>query len=75
VWYLWWTTWHWDRVFSEFFGFPLSKPFHRGSPYSYIIWRINKSPAGGQNSEVSSHPIKMNKKKKKYGLLITFWYE
>jgi hypothetical protein len=21
---LWWTKWHWDRFFSEFFGFPLS---------------------------------------------------
>jgi hypothetical protein len=19
---LWWAKWHWDRVFSEFFGFP-----------------------------------------------------
>jgi hypothetical protein len=27
---------HWDRCFSEFFGFPLSVSFHRGSPYSYI---------------------------------------
>jgi hypothetical protein len=26
---LWWTKWHWDRFFSESFGFPLSISFHR----------------------------------------------
>jgi hypothetical protein len=30
--------WHWDRFFSEFFGFSLSVSFHRTSPYSYIIF-------------------------------------
>jgi hypothetical protein len=29
-WDLWWTKWHWDRFFSESFGFPLSISFHRG---------------------------------------------
>jgi hypothetical protein len=24
TWNLWWTKWHWDRFFSEFFSFPLS---------------------------------------------------
>jgi hypothetical protein len=24
MWDLWWTKWHWDRFFSEYFGFPLS---------------------------------------------------
>jgi hypothetical protein len=24
MWNLWWTKWHWDRFFSEFFGFPQS---------------------------------------------------
>jgi hypothetical protein len=28
---LWWTEWHWDRFFPEFFGFPLSISFHRCS--------------------------------------------
>jgi hypothetical protein len=37
MWSLWWTKWLWDR-FSEFFSFPLSISFHRGSPYSYIAW-------------------------------------
>jgi hypothetical protein len=34
----------WDRFFSEFFSFPLSISFHRGSPYSYIIWGIKIGP-------------------------------
>jgi hypothetical protein len=25
MWDLWWTKQHWDRVFPEYFGFPLSK--------------------------------------------------
>jgi hypothetical protein len=28
---------HWDRVFSEFFGFPLSVLFHR---YSVLIYHV-----------------------------------
>jgi hypothetical protein len=24
MWDLWWTKWHWDRLFSEYCGFPLS---------------------------------------------------
>jgi hypothetical protein len=31
MWDLWWTKWHWDRVFSEYFGFLLSISFHRCS--------------------------------------------
>jgi hypothetical protein len=29
MWDLWWTKRHWDRFFSEYFGFPLSISFHR----------------------------------------------
>jgi hypothetical protein len=28
MWNLWWTKWHWDRYFPEYFGFPLSLSFH-----------------------------------------------
>jgi hypothetical protein len=28
MWDLWWTKWHWDRFFPEYFGFPLSISFH-----------------------------------------------
>jgi hypothetical protein len=31
MWDLWWTKWHWDRFFPEYFGFSLSISFHRGS--------------------------------------------
>jgi hypothetical protein len=31
MWDLWWTKWHWDKFFSEYFGFPLSISFHRCS--------------------------------------------
>jgi hypothetical protein len=37
MWDLWWTKWHWDRFFSEFFGFPLSISFHRRFPNSYHL--------------------------------------
>jgi len=26
---LWWINWHWERVFSNYFGVPLSLSFHR----------------------------------------------
>jgi hypothetical protein len=51
TWDLWWTKWHWDRSFSEFFGFPLSVSFHHGSPCSYITWRMNNRRVGGHSSE------------------------
>jgi hypothetical protein len=31
MWDLWWTKWQWDRIFLEYFGFPLSISFHRCS--------------------------------------------
>jgi hypothetical protein len=51
MWYSWWKNWHWDRFLSEFFGFPLSLSFHRGSPYSNISWGMNNRPVGGRSSE------------------------
>jgi hypothetical protein len=39
MWDLWWTKWHWDRFFPEYFGFPLSIAFHRCS----ITWKIEKN--------------------------------
>jgi hypothetical protein len=52
------------QIFSEFFGFPLSVSFHRDSPYSNIIWRINIRTIGGRSSETSSLPIDINKNNK-----------
>jgi hypothetical protein len=31
MWDLWWTKWHWDRLFPEYFGFPLSISIRRCS--------------------------------------------
>jgi hypothetical protein len=31
MWDFWWTKWHWDRFFPEYFGFPLSISFRRCS--------------------------------------------
>jgi hypothetical protein len=28
MWDLWWKKWHWDRYFSEYFGFPLPISLH-----------------------------------------------
>jgi hypothetical protein len=47
------------KVYSEFFGFPLSISFHRGSPYSHIIWRMKTMNVGGRSSE-TSHSIDVN---------------
>jgi hypothetical protein len=51
MWDLWWTKWHWDRFFSEFFDFPLSISFHLGSPNSYIIWGMDNTPVADSNYE------------------------
>jgi hypothetical protein len=32
-----WTKWHWDRSFSEFFGFFLSTTFHWSSILVYYL--------------------------------------
>jgi hypothetical protein len=38
MWDLWWKKWHWDRLFSEFFGFPLSIYHSTVSSQTHIIW-------------------------------------
>jgi hypothetical protein len=38
MWDLWRTKWHWDRFFTEYFGFPLSISFHQCS----ITWKNKK---------------------------------
>jgi hypothetical protein len=38
MWGLWWTKWHWDRFFPEYFGFPLPVSFH---PF-FITWKNEK---------------------------------
>jgi hypothetical protein len=38
MWDLWWTKWHWDRFFSEFFGFTLSIYHSTNALQTPIIW-------------------------------------
>lgn len=33
VWKLWWKTWHWDRLLSAYYGFPLPVSYH----YRFIL--------------------------------------
>jgi hypothetical protein len=35
MWNSWWTKRHWDKLFSEFFGFSVLKSFHSGSIFMY----------------------------------------
>jgi hypothetical protein len=50
------------HVFLWVLLFYLSISFHRGSPYSYIIWRTSNWSVSGRSSksETQSHPIDMN---------------
>jgi hypothetical protein len=44
LWDLWWAEWHWDRVFSEFFGFPCQ--YHSTVALQpRIIWGMNICPS------------------------------
>jgi hypothetical protein len=36
MWDLWWTKWHWDKLLSELFSFPLSVSFHRCSIFTHV---------------------------------------
>jgi hypothetical protein len=54
---LWWTKWHWDRFFSESFGFPLSVSFHCCSIFTHVSVGWTKGPleAHFYRDIVSSH--------------------
>jgi hypothetical protein len=42
MWDLWWTKWHWDRFFSEFFRFPLSMYHSTVALQTHIIWGMRQ---------------------------------
>jgi hypothetical protein len=61
-WDLWWTKWHWDRFFSEFFDFPLSISFHRGLHFSKKSEKIVLSfihPFTHPHPRMDKRPIKV----------------
>jgi hypothetical protein len=50
--------WHWDRFFSESFGFPLSVSLHRYSVFTRIMWGMGNGPISGRSSTgTKSHPV------------------
>jgi hypothetical protein len=76
---LWWTKWHWDRFFPEYFGFPLSVSFHRCSITSkrtknnhhlvIFITGLHKKPQGCDASAASAAgPFTTNPR-----ISITYW--
>jgi hypothetical protein len=60
------------QVFLQVLRFPLPMSFHRGSSYSYIVWRMNNRPVGGRSAHSKSHSIDMieNKVAVKYFLFL-----
>jgi hypothetical protein len=66
MWDLWWTKWHWDRVFSQRFDFPLSISFHQCSiliflsfcHLRYIIRAIqNTFLCHSKHTTSADHPV------------------
>jgi hypothetical protein len=66
MWDLWWEKLHWDRFLSDFFGFPLSVSFHRGSPHSHVTSEKNSRSVNGRSSETQSHHNDMNNHSAKF---------
>jgi hypothetical protein len=54
VWDLWWTKWHWDRFFSEYFGFALSVSFHKCSTLFIYMLLLPESQKGEKAWEPST---------------------
>jgi hypothetical protein len=58
MWDLWWRNWHWNRLFSEFFGFPVSIIPLLLHIHSRIIREMDNGPFSGCSSTESySHSI------------------
>jgi hypothetical protein len=66
MWDLWWTKWHWDRVFPQYFGFPLSVSFHwcsitrkNGKKLTIFITGLHNRPQGcGASVASAAGPLK-----------------
>jgi hypothetical protein len=73
MWDLWWTKWHWDRFFSEYFAFLLSISLHRCSIARkrtkitiiiIVITGLHKKPQGcGASVTSAAGPFTTKKKK------------
>jgi hypothetical protein len=60
MWDLWWTNWHWDRFFPEYFGFPLSISFHgkTGKKKHLIIFITVSFQGCGASVASAAGPLK-----------------
>jgi hypothetical protein len=57
MWDLWWTKYHWDMFFCEFFGFPLSIYLSAVALQTPIIWGIRKYASVSRLPRLSlTHP-------------------
>jgi hypothetical protein len=74
---LWWTKWHWDRFFPEYFGFSLSVSFHRcyvtrknGRKLVFIfITGLHNEPQGcGASVAFAAGPFSTQKSPNCFGL-------
>jgi hypothetical protein len=63
MWDLWLTKWHWERFFSEFFGFPLSISFHRRSPNSYHLGNVEYANVKSRHPGLGTRPTPPSGKK------------
>jgi hypothetical protein len=61
---LWWTKWHWDKVFYDFFGFPLSIYNCTVALQTHIIWAMPNMLAKKQASTLGSANPTFRKEKK-----------
>jgi hypothetical protein len=80
MWDSWWTQWHWDRFFPEYFAFPPSISFHRCS----ITWKneekliifitgLHKKPQGCGASVASAAGPFTTKKKWSEFIWLRIW--
>jgi hypothetical protein len=60
MWDLWWPKWHWDRLFSDSFGFSADIIPPLLCIHSYIIWGTGEGPVRSPSStDTLSHLIEI----------------
>jgi hypothetical protein len=61
MWGSYWTKWHWGRVFSEYFAFPLSVSFHKCSIFIFIYMSLFPDGQTGEAWEPSKKTMLFRK--------------
>jgi hypothetical protein len=64
MWDLWWTKWHWDRFFSEFFGFPLSIYYSTVVLRTHIVWGMVRNVTIREIMEVEKNILEVTEEKR-----------